>query len=408
MPRNRAASPQMRHHLSGQAAVCINGKDYYLGKWGSPESSARHAYLIAEYKRHGLTLPSGFSLSDIEPSVQVFLAKAGPVTVHLEETPIKVGQLAEAYRDYVETRYNKPSQESDRQRRRKLIEELIERDGELDVDKFGPVKLMEYRQRFLKDKRKSRSYINRLVNEYLRMFKWGVSRELVEESTYRRLTTIEPLRYGDGRENERRRPVAIEVVRETAKELSPIVKAMVRVQVATGMRPNEVCMIRPADIDRSGPEWLYRPVEHKNMHRGKARVIPIVGDAKEALIEYMNRAPESFCFSPKEADAWFRAKLRSERTGNGSRKPVKGTQNIGDRYTPETYRSAINRAAKRAEVEHWFPYQLRHLNLTEVRHALGVEHAQALGGHSRADMTQHYAQVSIEKAIEAAKAAPKL
>jgi integrase len=75
-------------------------------------------------------------------------------------------------------------------------------------------------------------------------------------------------------------------------------------------------------------------------------------------------------------------------------------------HAPGSYRQAIQRAAKQAKVSKWFPYQLRHLAATEVRNALGVESAQALLGHSRADMTQHYAQLSEEKAIVAARAAP--
>ncbi len=76
MARPRASEPQMRHHLSGQAAVSIGGKDFYLGKWGSPEASARHAYLIAETKRNGCLSPSGFDLKEIEPLVEEFLAQS--------------------------------------------------------------------------------------------------------------------------------------------------------------------------------------------------------------------------------------------------------------------------------------------------------------------------------------------
>ena len=80
----------------------------------------------------------------------------------------------------------------------------------------------------------------------------------------------------------------------------------------------------------------------------------------------------------------------------------------GEKYTQDSYRRAIARACKRAKVDQWYPYQLRHLNLTEVRDALSAEHAQAIGGHSRIDMTNTYAKAKIGKAIEAAKHAPTL
>ena len=36
---------------------------------------------------------------------------------------------------------------------------------------------------------------------------------------------------------------------------------MVRIQVATGMRPSEVCKMRPCDIDLSREDaWIYRPI----------------------------------------------------------------------------------------------------------------------------------------------------
>ena len=75
-------------------------------------------------------------------------------------------------------------------------------------------------------------------------------------------------------------------------------------------------------------------------------------------------------------------------------------------YSPESYYRAVRTAARKAKVDHWFPYQLRHTAACVVREALGVEAAQALLGHSRVDMTEHYARISEEKAIEAAQAGP--
>jgi integrase len=43
-------------------------------------------------------------------------------------------------------------------------------------------------------------------------------------------------------------------------------------------------------------------------------------------------------------------------------------------------------------VSPWHPNQLRHLRATEARRAFGLEAAQVLLGHSRADVTQIYAE----------------
>ena len=38
-----------------------------------------------------------------------------------------------------------------------------------------------------------------------------------------------------------------------------------------GMRPGEVCSMRPADIDTSGDLWIHRPIHHKTAHHGHER-----------------------------------------------------------------------------------------------------------------------------------------
>lgn len=80
----------------------------------------------------------------------------------------------------------------------------------------------------------------------------------------------------------------------------------------------------------------------------------------------------------------------------------------GTKFTKDSYRRAIQRAAERAGVPRWFPYQLRHLAATKIREALGIESAQALLGHAHYQMTEHYVQQSLERAIVTANAAPQL
>jgi len=41
--------PQYLYHVSGNARVRINGKDYYLGKHGSQDSYARYHALLKQY-----------------------------------------------------------------------------------------------------------------------------------------------------------------------------------------------------------------------------------------------------------------------------------------------------------------------------------------------------------------------
>ena len=51
MPANSAKVPSYcRHKATGQAVVRLNGRDHYLGPYGTPESHERYARLIAQWQ----------------------------------------------------------------------------------------------------------------------------------------------------------------------------------------------------------------------------------------------------------------------------------------------------------------------------------------------------------------------
>lgn len=409
MARPKAKAPALRYHLSGQSVVTIDGKDYYLGKHDSPESIARYAVLIGIYQAGGLKLPEDFDAAELDSKAASLL---GFAPSQQASQPILVRHLTASYRELVKVKY--ASNNAERCRLLLLCDDLDKHDGDKLADSYGPLALQTQRARWVKDG-KSRAYCNRLTNSVVRLFKFAVSQELVSGSTWQNLKSVEALRRGQSAAHEPDpiQPVAIEVVRQTAKHLSPVLKAMLRVQIATGMRPSEVCRIRPCDIDRTGAAWMYRPTQHKTANKGKRKAVPILGDAREALTDYLNRDANAFCFSPAESMAWWYATLRSNRKSKVqpsqvSRAKAKPRKLPRDCYDSNSYRQSIQRAAKRAGVESWHPYQLRHLAGTVVREALGIEAAQALLGHSQLSMTEHYAKLSESKAIQAANVAPKL
>lgn len=412
MARPKASAPALRYHLSGQSVVTIDGRDYYLGKHGSPESLARYAVLIRIYQEGGLSLPKAFEVRSLDAYVQPLLDATKAMPGHQEDEPLRVEHLVAAFRAFIAKRYANSAQELHRYGM--ICDDLQKYAGSMLVDKFGPKLLQEFRQRWI-DAGKARVYCNRLTNYTIRAFRWGVSQELVDESTPRRLRTVEPLRCGqtEAHETEPVKPVAIEWVRATAKELSPVLRAMLRVQTATGMRPSELCTMRPCDIDRSGEVWLYWPAKHKTSNRGKTRIVPIVGDAREALTDYLNRPADAYLFNPAESVAWYNAQKRAKRKtkvqpSQQNRRKAKPAKTPRERFDSHSYRQSIQRAAKRAGVPHWHPYQLRHLAATTVRDALSLEEVQALLGHSDLRITQRYAKPTHSKAIEAARHAPSL
>ncbi|MDM4014697.1 tyrosine-type recombinase/integrase [Roseiconus lacunae] len=406
MPRKKNPNPNYQYHVSGQARVYLDGRYFYLGQHDTPASYAKYHSLLAIYSANGMTIPD-----DAEQL--------------LGDAPITVRCLTAEFREYAKNKYAK-----DRSRHaqfKNLCTLLDDCFGDLPADEFGPRKLNEIRELLIATKNRSgkhnaRSYINMQVQCIVKIFRYCVSRELVGPNVIVALATLQPLAHGESKASESApvQPVDIETVRKTAKFLSPQIKAMVCIQASTGMRPSEVCAIRPTDIERRDDGvWVYRPPKHKTSHRGKLKAVPLLDAAKSALEPFLDRPEDDYCFKPEEAAEWHRERRHANRktplkygnrpgygktSRNGTRKPRK----YSERYTPDSYRQAITRAAESAKVAHWFPYQLRHLAATVIREALGVEAAQAMLGHSKADMTQHYAKQNLEKAVEAAKVAPKV
>ncbi|QDV42938.1 site-specific tyrosine recombinase XerC [Stieleria neptunia] len=406
MPRQNSSTPTYLYHTSGQARVYLDGRYFYLGEHGSPASYAKFYALLATYTANGNRMPS-----DAE--------------IDVADAPITVRCLTAEFREHAKTKY--ANNKTQRGRFNNLCTLLDDEYADVPIDQFGPRKLAEIRELLVATKNKrgrnnTRRYINEQIRSIIKVFRFGVSREVVDPSIVVALDTLEPLAYGQtkARESDPVTPVDIESVRLTAKFLSPQIKAMVRIQAATGMRPSEVCVMRPIDIEkRPDGVWVYRPAKHKTAHRGKKKEVPLVGDAKRALKPFLNRPDEEFFFKPVEASEWHLQQRRENRktpmnqgdrpgysksSRSGTRKP----REYQERYNKDSYRRAIERAAKQAQTDHWHPYQLRHTAASVIREALGIEAAQAMLGHSRAAMTEHYAKQSLDRAIEAAKVAPKI
>jgi integrase len=416
MARPKAKAPARRYHISGQSVVTIAGRDIYLGPHDSPESIARYAVLIGIYQRNGLTIPDDFDPTELDTHAAGLLGQQSPAAPATDQTrlPILVRHITASYRDHARIRYRESPAELHRLNR--LCDEIDQHDGDAIATEYGPLRLQRQRQRWI-DAGISRVYCNRLTNNVKRIWRYAVSQELIESTNWEKLRSVEPLRIGqtEAPETDPVRPVNLEIVRATAKHLSPILKSMLRVQVATGMRPSEVCRMKPIEIDRTGEVWIYRPTRHKTQRKGKIREVPLIGDAREAVEDYLNRDPNTFCFSPAESMEWHLSVRSSKRKtamscGNkrGSNRKSNPDKKPGACFDHGSYRQAIHRAAKKAKVTTWNPYQVRHLTATMIRDAMGIEHAQAALGHSQPMMTQHYAKLSTAKAIEAAAAAPKL
>jgi integrase len=404
------------------AFVELNGKRLYLGPYDTTESREAYFRHIAEWEASGRTTPVKADEITVVEVANQFMKWAGGYYVKHDRPTAEPGNITLALRP------------------------LLELYGRTPAAEFGPRAIKAVRQKMV-DLGWTRKYTNKQVARIKRMFKWAVAEELVPPAVHHSLTAVTGLKYGRSKapDNAPVEPAPIELVEATKQHVSKQVAAMIDLQLLTGARPGEITILRPCDIDRSEAVWKYRPSEHKTEHHGNDRVIFIGPKAQDILQPFLLRPQEEYCFSPREAEEERRHILHLKRKtpctyGNtrGTNRKTKPKRQPGLRYTTDTYRVAIARGCKKAfplpeplakrndETDvtwkerlttekldaqikdwqlkhHWHPHQLRHNYATNIRKQFGLEAAQILLGHSKADVTQIYAERDMDQATTVAE-----
>ncbi len=393
MPRLQKRPPKYgRHKASGQAVVYVKGREVYLGKYGSPKSHERYRAFLAEWRARLAEQVQAAAVEATEESLARTINPACLRRKRREGGTITIDELIFVYRRHARSYYLKNGEVT---REAGLIVDVTtllgKKHGDDPVDAFGPVQLDNFRDDLVIDKDWSRKVINKQIGRLIRMFKWAVAKELCAADVPVQLSALEGLKRGrtDARETGGVTAVEDARIEQTLPCLPEIIADMVRFQRLTGARPGEVCALRPCDIDRSTDVWVYAPDAHKTEHHEKTRSVYIGPHAQKLLTSYLERDGEKFCFSPEESVA--RARQRQQKNRD---KPWKrsATRPPAERYQVASYRVAIRRGCKKAGVEVWTPNQLRHTAATEIRKRYGLEAAQVICGHERADVTQVYAE----------------
>lgn len=416
MPRAKAGTvPQLQHHrATGQARVKIAGRDYYCGRWGSKDSIAKYHRLLAEYfNSHGAppVLEGRPVAAPPTPHVEtVETVTVGPQGVEANTRPqggdlrICVCDIAARYLLHADTYYRdiRGRKTSSYDGARMAIRAL-EPYFDVPAVEFGPLRLQSMRA-LLVEQGRPRVTCNRVVKAVRRLFKWAASQELLPVAVSDARATVDPLlaHRTTAPEWPPVRPVPDDVLEATIAHLPTVVADMARLHRLTGARPSELCSMRPCEIDQSDAEvWEYRPVDHKTAWRGEERVIHIGPKAQAILEPYLKRPADAFCFSPRESEAARHKQQRASRKSpvqpsQRNRRKKNPKRPAGDRYTRDSYRRAIQRAAEAAGVQKWFPNQLRHTAGTEIRKLFGIEASQTRLGHKSPDVTQVYAERNLK------------
>jgi integrase len=394
MPTPTRRDPRYRHYKPKDLAVVrIAGRDHYLGRYGTPESWERYHKLLAEHHARG----------GMSPPPSATPGRAQP------QDGLTINELIMRYFRHAEKYYVKDGQPTHQvvviRQSLKVLRSLY---GSAPVADFSPPCLKACRAAILRQPSPKsgltlcRNEVNRRTRLIVQAFRWGTAEGLVPPDVYHGLQAVEGLKAGrcSAPDLPPVGPVAEAVVERTLSHLTPMLAAMVRLQLASAMRPGELVILRACDLNMSGPIWEYRPATHKMQHHRKAKVIMIGPRGQEIIRPFLALDISGYLFRPQRANA------RRDRYDVGEYHRAIGR--ACDRAFPHPELSAIRQqdltAEQRVEMRawqkahRWAPNQLRLTGATAIRGRYGAEAAQAVLGHADLKTTEIYAEKSLETA----------
>ncbi len=313
----------------------------------------------------------------------------------------------------------------------KRVRQFLEPYADWNVDYLGPDELNEVKKSLLKSKYKKgnvqKHYTRRGINDTLKwvrkIMKWGVGRKIVKNETLIGIENeLKMLRMGENgaRDNIKRKRVSEEDFNKVIGVVTSVIADMLKLIWHTGMRPYEICEMRPYDILRDDAEcWVYIPGRdktpvgnHKTMRYGKVKVIPLAGQCIEILSKRIDDfRSKQYIFTPHDSvSEFFDSKSKNRKTplsyGNkpGSNRKNNPRKKAGKRYTNNSLRQACQRGCIRAGVEEFVPYDLRRTVATKTRAELGKAAAKTLLGHAEESTTDIYLLEEVQEAMKVAKA----
>lgn len=336
------------HKARNLAVVTINGRDHYLGPYGSVESRQKYGELIA-------------------------LHAAGR-DIELKEEPlafVSVSEVVLAFMTHAETHYVKNGQLTDEYACLKSAAcPLVELYGKTDASKFNGPALKAVRMRMI-DLGWSRRYINKSVGRIRLMFRHAVSDDLVPPDVLAKLEAVAPLLKG--------RTAAVELpprtqvpdshIQAVRDDVNEHTRDLIDLALFTGARPGELCNLTGGMLDRSSDVWTANLADHKMQHLGKTRIIAFGPQAQWILRKYLKADPQRRLF------------------------PI----------TRKTFSQNLKNACERLGLPHFTGHWLRHTAATDVRKDFGLDAAQAVMDHSDVKTTQIYAHIDNQLAVDVAR-----
>ena len=337
----RLWQPKVYRHASGQARVRLRGKDYYLGRYGSKEAEERLQALIEQENRRRTNQPVSW------PSINVALlhwSAHHPAPYHYYTTV--------ACRCLVALWGHRPTNEFDVAALEQMQQALLR--GNWDPEKrHGPNR-----------------QVNHIIRAVCHVWRWLERHKLAPPGSWQQLLLLDRARI---RKPPRRRYSHDEVLQVAESlPLRSVSRWILLLQLWTAMRTSEARLLRWDALDRTGAVWLYSPAQHKTLHLGYQRVIPLGPNAQRVLHESQQYLP---------ADPHY--VFVSSRT----RRPISLCG----------YWRKVQQAARQIGLPPAWPggppmrpYEARHAAKQRLTRLLGLDAARAVLGHRSVSMTQHY------------------
>ncbi|MEM7516973.1 MAG: site-specific integrase [Planctomycetota bacterium] len=401
MARKRNELPLLRRHKAkNRAYFQFRGKRYYCGPWGSREAEATYRRMLAE-----IVLPA------MERGEEPL-----PEAPRVPTSDLLVEDLAADYMEHVRKRYSAKS--SQPQSIRLAVRALLSLYGPTHVVGFTPRALVALQVEMARSGLGVRT-VNSRITMLVRMFRWGVSEELIPGSIWHALQAVEPLKPGQyGVKPPRKvKAATLEQVQAVIPHLpSRVLRTMVAVHWMTGMRSSELLSMRRGDIDFDHEVWIYTPSEHKTENHGLDRQIGLIPEVQRLLKPFLLRPDDSYLFDPRESDSEHRSQkrvLRKTKVQPSQQRRHEcamreGKSKIGERYTARTYGQAIQRACGKAGLtksgKRFSPHQLRHAAATAMAKQENLLGAQKALGHASSKTTERYLHLDASVATSAFQA----
>lgn len=434
LPVMRLFAPRQR------AYIYVFGRRHYLGPWGS--RAADDAYRAKVRSLLGVT-------------------HTGPVLAiapHAAEIEVvTVAHLAMAYRAHARSYYAKAGRPTPTAAAVSRVLDLLSLTGRdhVRVDDADAEWLRVTREKLAArlGRGATRGTLNAYVGYIVRMFRFAGEHGLAADDQWLRLRAVGPVKRGRPpapglrpmREGVERRPVPPSFLRAARPHLSRTIRIMLDVQLLTGMRPNELCHLRPCDLSPTkvpGVKIYTVPAaadktDYQDEVPGRRvwigpRALRLLSIA-ESLRRSLSTAPPSpftYCFTPAVALAERAARMADRRATPVYQTPddkraarrLRGVPPamLGEKYTPDAYRRAVERAcaaamAAQSAIEksgaeisdlvragRFTPYQLRHNCATEIANREQIQVAQVMLGHRDIKTTSGYVRPWEKHAVAAA------